>query len=549
MKKNAHDQQNATETLPDFVGQDIQQGTRIVFIAVGIAMVLCGVIGNGLFLTVLSKQFRRRRSIHILFVANLCLADLVTLGYWFSFFVLDLILKRHPVVNMSHCVFNGAFIATMYLVSVTFLVSISLNRYLHVCHSHLYSRVFTLPRTVAWCLLTWLASSLISAIPVLDGEQNTTYEYSRGTHICTFSRERITYVKMIAIVWSTLPMLFIAYCNIAIFRFWKRAKLSTSGSLSIGERSGMGQKLLACWRAGVEKLKRNDSIAIVRFSSQRDIGNEELSGSDSPETSVLELEPEDHDDAARARSRDDDVNDVEVFDSRSRSHDNDGTTMTVAEDRGRMVADSTKHEERKTESPLNTTPTLLNLSVMDEIPLTNESKEVAENSNLRDSHTVSGICQQPVAAQETAEVDTQNAPASPSATASQPSLKVTSVSQKPLGLGSSATHQAQHHDTPTLDLQRLQRRKKAKEEAFIRSLFIVFLLAVFSFIPFGAITVAKLKVSVSAEVVMIGNFFLFLNNSVNWIVYGVINAAFRDGYTQLFTACCPGRRVRAQIQP
>nr|KAG5702859.1 hypothetical protein BaRGS_001941 [Batillaria attramentaria] len=35
-------------------------------------------------------------------------------------------------------------------VSILSLTSISLNRYLHVCHHHLYSRIFSLPGILVW---------------------------------------------------------------------------------------------------------------------------------------------------------------------------------------------------------------------------------------------------------------------------------------------------------------------------------------------------------------------------------------------------------------
>ena len=91
-------------------------------------------------------------------------------------------------------------------------------------------------------------------------------------------------------------------------------------------------------------------------------------------------------------------------------------------------------------------------------------------------------------------------------------------------------------------LRRQQRKKKAREVAFVRSLFVVFILMFISFIPLGVMLIISSSVeNVPPEVFILGNLLLFFNNSVNWIVYGVMNPAFRKGYVkctrQLLAKC------------
>nr|KAG5701977.1 hypothetical protein BaRGS_034559 [Batillaria attramentaria] len=68
------------------------------------------------------------RSFHYLFIANLAMADLLCLGYWMTFLVLDLILGRHPVANEVHCAFNGFSVffcsAIIPLINPDFVVTI-----------------------------------------------------------------------------------------------------------------------------------------------------------------------------------------------------------------------------------------------------------------------------------------------------------------------------------------------------------------------------------------------------------------------------------------
>ena len=115
---------NSTEnthnvTSEAFTGYVIPIAARAMFVSVGSVMIVTGVIGNALLMAIIFSQFQRKRCVHNLFIANLALSDILTLGYWCTFFVLDLILGYHPVVNNAHCVVNGVIICTLSLVSTS----------------------------------------------------------------------------------------------------------------------------------------------------------------------------------------------------------------------------------------------------------------------------------------------------------------------------------------------------------------------------------------------------------------------------------------------
>jgi hypothetical protein len=98
-----------TVILPEWplVGYPVHPMDQTIFVITGSAMVCSGIVGNLLILSVNYKQIVRKRSAHHLFIGNLALADLVAIGYWFPFFVLDLALGFHPVANRTHCAVNG----------------------------------------------------------------------------------------------------------------------------------------------------------------------------------------------------------------------------------------------------------------------------------------------------------------------------------------------------------------------------------------------------------------------------------------------------------
>ena len=149
-------------------------------------------------------------------------------------------------------------------VTVTSLVVISLNRYLRVCHPRLYNRVFTLPRTVVICIAIWLSCSLL-ALPPLWGTGAPavgSYRYGPATHFCSFSREGLTYPKVMVVLFSTVPVLLVGYWNLAIFRSWKRARMAVASRYPLtGRERKRLEKLVARWRAGFKKGREEPAEA------------------------------------------------------------------------------------------------------------------------------------------------------------------------------------------------------------------------------------------------------------------------------------------------
>ncbi|KAK7087604.1 hypothetical protein V1264_021633 [Littorina saxatilis] len=521
----------------------------------GVVMVLSGFIGNCLLLLVIFKQFKRHQSVHILFVANLSLADLVTMGYWFTFFVLDLILNRQPVVNYAHCVFNGVLVAAMYLASVSFLVSISLNRYLHVCHFHLYSRVFTLPRTVAWCLLVWLGSFFIAFLPVVDNMENTNYRYNPVTRFCSYNRARVNYTKIIALVYAIFPMLFVAYCNFAIFRYWKRGRLRTSQRNPLVERmAAKRQKLVARVRGAVKRDKGVCSAAETiteRNEEPVEPTTSEVLGPDAQGTVEIvnnrDLNPED---GKSVES---------VYPSQCQNSDEAECTVSDTDpDAIVYVADGkVRVDDENSDHSLSSGPVDANSE--DLVNGCEENLESEDNEVVAcPGRQFDAVETQSSVAVDDIENTSQQPPKCPEAAkkGATPSLPTPTIhiisGPPPMRRKRTPAKQAEKIPrTAKQDAKERAKGTKSREVAFVRSLFVVFLLAVVTFIPYGAMTVLGTLVSLSSELVILGNLFLFFNNSVNWIVYGVMSPAFRQGYVhcsrKILTACCSWNKACREV--
>ena len=145
----------------------------------------------------------------------------------------------------------------------------------------------------------------------------------------------------------------------------------------------------------------------------------------------------------------------------------------------------------------------------------------------------------------------QDAAASSLATISTPTSPTLTYQRRPKFTRSPSRCQKQQASPALQNLRREHRSNKAREVAFVRSLFVVFILMLISFIPLGVIlTISSSVENVPPEIFILGNLLLFFNNSINWIVYGVMNPAFRKGYgkctRQLLTKCCGVGRERKQ---
>nr|KAG5701017.1 hypothetical protein BaRGS_022728 [Batillaria attramentaria] len=82
-------------------------------------------------------------------------------------------------------------------------------------------------------------------------------------------------------------------------------------------------------------------------------------------------------------------------------------------------------------------------------------------------------------------------------------------------------------------LSRRRRKQQLRDQAFVRSLFVVFILTLIAFVPFGISRIVETYHGLSVEVAISVTLMLFSNNAVNWIVYGVMNRSFRRGYVTL----------------
>lgn len=483
-------------TLPPLVGVYISIPARVIFIIVGLLEIIVGSVGNSLLLSVvLQRRSLRIRSVHKFFIANLALSDLITTGYWMVFFIFDLILGFQPVVNMTHCIVNGYIICICFVVTAMSLTSITLNRYLHVCHDRIYTRIFSTRTTIAWCVMIWVVTITMMTVPPLLGYGS--YHYNIVAHFCGFNRKDPNpYVQIIILFFALAPMVVIGYWNWAIFRYWKktRAMLYKDGAAVYKQRRSLKGKLLRFWRSGLEESSKTETTD--SFSCTQNTNDDK---------------------------------------------DQEETQLSSQQESDCMKPTSTTSTDNQTAVPASSFTTL-------EVP----SADNQDFSDISDMDSdIEGSREEkdgePGATRTaTGQSNELHVPTKDQARRHSPALlDVRKLSSKP-----SLTPQ----DAPRQQPQRSSRiqRERAKEMALVRSLRMVFYLMVLAFVPFGTTVAVNYAISVRPPpwLVIVGVLFLFINNAVNWIVYGAMNKSFRHGYARrlrcclkLFSICRPKRRV------
>ncbi|XP_076450333.1 uncharacterized protein LOC143286591 [Babylonia areolata] len=518
---------NTTDTVlsSQFVGETIHTAARAIFSTLGSVMIAGGVTGNALLISVIFGRFRQKRHVHDLFIVNLALVDTLILGYWLTFLVLDLILGYHPVVNHAHCVVNGVVIYMLCEVCVLSLLAISMNRYLHVCHSHLYSRLFTLPRTVFIVISIWVAAILMALPPAL-GIDTVTYRYSAHTHICSFDRSSLSYTKTMMIVFTTLPILLIGYCNFVIFRYWKKARVN----LDDWKGQRQGGKLFSRWRErgrSEEKEVATGSETVTnanRHQCMKDMGDTV------PGRFCINADESECHDSQAGNS----------------DHDTGGDKESEASP---APSPSTGDNEKEDQVPCTGT-TMSTPKEKDSEQLYCTDKEACGNDqkNLTPKQTAvfTGAIPSDIttttATGSTTHTITVHVQSPPDASASSPGRTRSAWSPQKRLL-----------TTAVQNVHRQKKKHSTREVAFVRSLFVVFLITCMSYIPYVVILVVSSIIAVPSEVAILGLMLLFSNNSVNWIVYGVMNPSYRKAYkacwNRLLGKCCHRRQEQTDSHP
>ncbi|XP_076450332.1 uncharacterized protein LOC143286590 [Babylonia areolata] len=525
---------NSTDNVfsSQFVGETIHTAARAIFSTLGSVMIAGGVTGNALLISVIFGRFRQKRHVHDLFIVNLSFTDALTLGYSLTFLVLDLILGYDPVVNHAHCVVNGIVLRMLIVVSVLSLLAITMNRYLHVCHSHLYSRLFTLPRTVFIIISIWVAAILVALLPAL-GIGAGTYRYSANTHICSFDRSSLSNAKILTILFFPVSMMLIGCWNFAIFRYWKKARVN----LDIRKSQRQGRKLFSRWR---ELDRRSQEEAVTRERKKvKDAKRHWCGKAKRDPLSEIEEVP------GRFRIS---ADKSDCHDSQAENSDHD--TVGDNETEYPSVPMSLSGSNEKEGKIQCTGITVSTPNQIDSEQICGADKDDCGHSQNKLTPKQTAVTTGALHSGTTTEATTVNA----SSTQTMTVLAYSPLDASSAGRTRSAwSRQKRLLTTAVQKVHRQKKKHSTREVAFVRSLFVVFIITCITFFPYVVILIVSSIVAVPSEVAILGLMLLFSNNSVNWIVYGVMNPSYRKAYracwNRLLGKCCHRRQEQTDSHP
>lgn len=202
----------------------------LISVPLGIVLLVCGVFGNGFLLLVLGTQ-RSMWKVHNIFIANLTFADLLVVCAGLPFQVLDLLLGVHPVVNILHCQINAFVTCFGFGISVMSLICVSFNRYVKVCHTRYFDRIFSVRKNAALCGVIWVVT-LGLLVPLLYGD--TKVGYDSRSHTCSVYEKKavVNYRSIVMLGLLVFPPAAIGFFNFKIFQLWKKTRKRSHGGLT-----------------------------------------------------------------------------------------------------------------------------------------------------------------------------------------------------------------------------------------------------------------------------------------------------------------------------
>nr|KAG5699122.1 hypothetical protein BaRGS_014421 [Batillaria attramentaria] len=530
---------------------------------------------------ILRRRSLRVRSVHKVFIANLALSDLLTLGYWMTFFVLDLILgsdlnrlKERDVTPRQRIQprFQKERAKEEALSSALSLTSITLNRYLHVCHDRIYTRIFSLKTTIVWCLMVWVAAAVIAFPPLVGGGS---YHYNPKVLL----QRRFLRVQSVHKVFIAS----LALCDLLTLGYWMTYFVL---DLYIGRHPVVNMAHCQANAVIVAITFVGSALSLTSITLNRylHVCHDRLySRIFSLRTtlvwclmiwviSAMVVLPPSWGTGSYH------YNPIGHFCSFNREDPNPYPKIVVMFctlipmiligywnyaiyrfwknaraklKKGQQKSRSNKIKKRRGlkcwKSGEDDTAAITTHPQLDQGQGyegdTSCSEDGLDSCDTKDCQSSE---EQPQSIGADAKPSSRHQETSLSADEAQPKLKPLSALATARKLVPRPTKpRSRERANPLKQLQSRQKAEQSKEEAFVRSLRVVFFLLLISFFPYGISIAVNSYFPLPAEVAISANIFLYTNNALNWIVYGAMNPSFRRGYIKnlrwLFGLCSRAR--------
>jgi MFS family permease len=121
------------------------------------------------------------------------------------------------------CVTTASMCLTACICAYLNIVSLTVNRWLFLCHDEIYDKIYNKFTSTFICIVTWLLG-VGAELPNFLGIGG--HYFDEKSHQCIWNRRASrTYTIIICLGFITAPMILLLFCNTAIFiKIWKVRK-------------------------------------------------------------------------------------------------------------------------------------------------------------------------------------------------------------------------------------------------------------------------------------------------------------------------------------
>ncbi|CAH1783573.1 unnamed protein product [Owenia fusiformis] len=217
-----HENATSTESVATYFQED--PALHYAYFISLCATTLVGNIGNILVIGAVYCDRTLRSCFSNIFIVNLAVADLCVTMIVDPMSIMGVIVGDDFFnENTTLCHFVGSICVTSCVCSLWSITAISINRYVLICKNQLYRVIYSHKNCLIMCCGLWLAAFALD-IPNFTDWGNHAYDLK--TMACSYDRlASYSYTVFFIIMFVTMPLLTVLFCNINIFVTVRKSKL------------------------------------------------------------------------------------------------------------------------------------------------------------------------------------------------------------------------------------------------------------------------------------------------------------------------------------
>ena len=157
------------------------------------------------------------------------MADLCVTGFVDPMSIAGVVLgPKYFLERETLCHIIGSICLASCVCSLWTISTISINRFVLICHNRHYSSIFTWNRCIAYCLALWILAWLLDIPNYLNWGDHS---YDMKTMACSYDRlASYSYTAFFITVFVAFPLATVSYCNVNIYLKVKNSKMKVAAN-------------------------------------------------------------------------------------------------------------------------------------------------------------------------------------------------------------------------------------------------------------------------------------------------------------------------------